>query len=364
MFESGGGAAAVSIGRLTAAACAENRAAGARLAAIGELDAVRAREGAVDEHWAIDHTNAVAAEVSAALSVSAFVAHGFLHYARAMRDRLPRVGGLLEDGMIGYWTFTTIVLRTDLIDDPEVIATVDATLTARIGRWSSLTRGRLAGYVDKLVAKLDLDALRQRREFAAERAISIGDSTRGMSTISGWLLTTDAHALDARLTALAGTVCDDDPRTVAQRRADALGALATGAQRLACRCERGDCPAGGKSSPAPAVIYVIAEQATLDGAGETPGSLIEADALIPPELLAELATTARRRPLVHPGSTPPESGYVPSSALADFVRCRDLTCRFPGCDVPAMRCDIDHTIPHADGGATHASNLKCECRTH
>jgi hypothetical protein len=41
------------------------------------------------------------------------------------------------------------------------------------------------------------------------------------------------------------------------------------------------------------------------------------------------------------------------------VRCRDLTCRWPGCDVPAMRCDLDHTIPHAKGGPTHAGNLKC-----
>ena len=55
---------------------------------------------------------------------------------------------------------------------------------------------------------------------------------------------------------------------------------------------------------------------------------------------------------------------MPSKALADFVRCRDLTCRWPGCDHPAFDCDIDHTIPYADGGPTHASNLKCYCRTH
>jgi len=41
----------------------------------------------------------------------------------------------------------------------------------------------------------------------------------------------------------------------------------------------------------------------------------------------------------------PEPGYIPSKALADFVRCRDLTCRWPGCDHPAMDCDVDHTIP-------------------
>src|SRR5262249_35015892 len=69
-------------------------------------------------------------------------------------------------------------------------------------------------------------------------------------------------------------------------------------------------------------------------------------------------------PLINPGYSPPEPGYVPSRALADFVRCRDLTCRWPGCDAPATRCDLDHTIPHAEGGPTHAGNLKCYCRTH
>jgi len=68
--------------------------------------------------------------------------------------------------------------------------------------------------------------------------------------------------------------------------------------------------------------------------------------------------------VVHPADAPPEPGYVPSKALADFVRCRDLTCRWPGCDAPAWSCDVDHTIPYAAGGPTHASNLKCYCRTH
>ncbi|HYY00815.1 MAG TPA: DUF222 domain-containing protein, partial [Mycobacterium sp.] len=95
-----------------------------------------------------------------------------------------------------------------------------------------------------------------------------------------------------------------------------------------------------------------------------PGSMLGADALIPAALVAELARSATLRPLIHPADAAPEAGYTPSRALADFVRCRDLTCRFPGCDQPATRCDVDHTIPHADGGPTHASNLKALCRRH
>ena len=49
--------------------------------------------------------------------------------------------------------------------------------------------------------------------------------------------------------------------------------------------------------------------------------------------------------------------------MADFVRCRDLTCRFPGCDKPAQVCDLDHTVAYPVG-PTHPSNLKCLCRFH
>jgi len=82
-----------------------------------------------------------------------------------------------------------------------------------------------------------------------------------------------------------------------------------------------------------------------------------------PVLAAKVAGTAKIVPIVHPGNTAPEPRYLPSAVLATFVRCRDMTCRFPGCDQPAQVCDIDHTIayPH---GPTQASNLKCLCRKH
>ena len=157
-------------------------------------------------------------------------------------------------------------------------------------------------------------------------------------------------------------MCAHDPRSRPERRADGLGALAAGADRLGCRCGRADCPAGTRPASSPVVIHVIAERASLNGLA--PACEVSADGLIPPELVAELAKSATLVPLMHPGDAAPEPGYVPSKALADFVRCRDLTCRWPGCDRPAHACDLDHTIPHAEGGPTHASNLKCYCRTH
>ena len=163
-------------------------------------------------------------------------------------------------------------------------------MAANVTRWPSLTKGRLGAQVDKIVARADKDALRRRRKRHGEREVWIGDPDEGLCELRGSLLSPDAQALNQKLSALAGTVCAHDPRTHAQRRADALGALAADATRLACRCGRPDCAAGTRRAASPVVIHVIAEHATLDGGG-APGSQVNADGLISPELIAELATT-------------------------------------------------------------------------
>ncbi len=74
----------------------------------------------------------------------------------------------------------------------------------------------------------DPDAVRQVRERARDREVSIWNSADGMGEVYAQLYATDAQALDARLNALVATVCAGDPRSTDQRRADALGALAAG----------------------------------------------------------------------------------------------------------------------------------------
>src|ERR1700751_3945556 len=64
---------------------AENRAAAAQLAAIGELFAYRLSRCSDTEEWAVDTAEAVTAEVAAALRISQGLAGSRLRYARAMR---------------------------------------------------------------------------------------------------------------------------------------------------------------------------------------------------------------------------------------------------------------------------------------
>src|SRR6201999_4356302 len=106
---------------------------------------------------------------------------------------------------------------------------VDAELALKVTRWTGITQERLGGHDDRIVARADPDAARRLRERRGAREVSFWGDAEGLTEIFGRLVTTDAHAVDARLDALAATVCADDPRTRNQRRADALGALAVGA---------------------------------------------------------------------------------------------------------------------------------------
>ena len=129
-------------------------------------------------------------------------------------------------------------------------------------------------------------------------------------------------------------------------------------------------------------MHVIAEQATtetlpdpqLNGeelapneapepAARRTAALIAGGGPVPASLLAELIARGAKVKLVGSPGQDPEPQYRPSKALDEFVRIRDLTCRYPGCDRPALSGDIDHTVAYPDG-PTHAGNIKCYCRKH
>ncbi len=58
------------------------------------------------------------------------------------------------------------------------------------------------------------------------------------------------------------------------------------------------------------------------------------------------------------------AAYRPTRKLWEYVTARDLTCRFLTCRQPAMRCDLDHTVPFDQGGPTCSCNLGGVCRCH
>ncbi|WP_237742666.1 HNH endonuclease signature motif containing protein [Actinopolymorpha alba] len=58
------------------------------------------------------------------------------------------------------------------------------------------------------------------------------------------------------------------------------------------------------------------------------------------------------------------SAYRPTKKQREFVQARDRTCRHPGCERPAEKCEADHTFEHRNGGTTCACNLAMLCKRH
>jgi hypothetical protein len=58
------------------------------------------------------------------------------------------------------------------------------------------------------------------------------------------------------------------------------------------------------------------------------------------------------------------ASYRPPNMVCDLVRARNRTCTFPGCRRPAVKCDLDHTVPWQQGGRTCSCNLAPICRQH
>src|SRR6201999_4620175 len=142
------------------------------------------------------------------------------------------------------------------IDDADALAAVDAQLAIKAPRWPSMTNWKLGTEIDRVVARIDRDAVRRSREDAGDRYLEVTAMEQGMALVNGSVFATAGQAFERRIDELARTVCPDDPRPLRQRRADALGALAAGHDRLSCGCEKADCPrASGPRQPSSVVIH-------------------------------------------------------------------------------------------------------------
>jgi Domain of unknown function (DUF222) len=264
---------------------------------------------------------------------------------------------------VDFRVVSAVVFRSELMTDIDALVRLDLWLARTAHRWGRWSHNKIVEVVDYFIQQLEPAALRVARQTDEDRHIGVAPLHSGMAEIWGDVRAPDALAFDRCLDELAATVCPADPRTKAQRRADALSALAARATAMPCACGVPNCPAAESgASVGEVVIHVVADAATVNGDSSAPGYVAGFGGLAA-QAVRQLARSAKLRPVIHPKDRPPEPQYRPSAALADFIRCRDMTCRFPNCDRPAEFADIDHTVPYPLG-PTHASNLKLLCRIH
>lgn len=391
-----------------------------RLATIAEIVARHCDDDDdISAMRAIDGWETAAAAISAACNLTRRAASAQMRIAQALRERLPKVAAVFAHGDISAAVVSTITWRTQLVTDGDALNLIDTALAGAATTYGALTATKAEQAIDVWVEKFDPDAVRRTRTAARDRDIHFGDLDDPNGTVSIWgrLLSTDAALLKHLLNTMARGVCDNDPRTVGQRRSDALGALGAGADHLTCQCGNPDCPATGIDPRSRAVVIHLLTQLlprpaadagndeSEDSAGpdttvETPAdepaapeepprdprihgeaaagdhtadrtpavtghpAIILGGGIVPAPLLAELiATGATVTNISHPDDLAAQASYRPSAKLATYVRLRDLVCMFPGCGVSAHHCDLDHTTPWP-AGPTHPGNLGPKCRTH
>lgn len=168
------------------------------------------------------------------------------------------------------------------------------------------------------------------------------------------------------------------PKSVVAEGAVAEGAGASGspeavaASGTGCSCESSGAAAPGllrrPVAPGKPLVQVVMPFDALTGADDGPCELVGYGA-IPAEQAREIAAEAVWRRLV----SDPLSGslldygrttYHPPAALADFVRGRDVYCRFPFCRRRAADAELDHTTAWTDDGVTSDENLYAACPQH
>ncbi|KAA9084134.1 HNH endonuclease signature motif containing protein [Microbacterium radiodurans] len=126
-------------------------------------------------------------------------------------------------------------------------------------------------------------------------------------------------------------------------------------------------PTGDGLSTIRAEVQVVVSALTLMGKDADPADLVGRSP-IDAETARLLAgnTSTWSRLLTDPvtGTVLEVDAYTPTAAQRRLLKARDRRCRFPGCRMPAIRCEIDHTVAASDGGPTHICNLADLCKRH
>ena len=301
-------------------------------------------------------------EVAAALNLSKLTAGRRVDTARMLAGPLAATLAALRAGRISYWHAAHLATETagrpvDVALDVERLA-----LPRAIGDGTRPGEG-LAAFrrtVTRAVLQADPEQARANSTTSrADRRVVAwpGTASHPIGSVTAEGLTPDE--LTRVMTAIrywAGKTGADDPRSHDQRMADAFVDI----------CD--DALSRAELTPArarKALTSLVMDYATWLGLAEHPAWL-DGYGPIPADLARTIAADSSfRRLLVDPetghllDSTP--TTYRPSAALRQYLVDRSRVCDGLGCNRPAARCDIDHTIRWTDGGTTTRDNTGPAC---
>jgi len=318
---------------------------------IASLAAERDEPGSVTD-WAAD-------EVATALHQSSGTAAFRTRQATALVDRLPATLALWEAGLLDQRRVTTITEGTVNLT-AEHAALVEARVLPTA---PSQTAAQLQAALKRAIIAVDPDGAQERHEKARKgRRVALNPEEDGMASLWALLPAPDAIAAWEWLTRLARGLGADDPRTMDERRADLLADVLSG------RLCNPDLNLPTPVNPGKPLVQVTMPMTALFGLTDDPCELLGYGP-VTADMAREIAANAVwRRLLFDPVSGAlldhGRSTYTPPVALADFVKARDVYCRFPTCRRKVVNGELDHVRAYADGGSTSEFNLAGYCPRH
>ncbi|MDJ0376426.1 HNH endonuclease signature motif containing protein [Cryobacterium sp. PH31-L1] len=312
----------------------------------------RAHAGPGHEHdWddAFAAQQGLVAEMACALRIPNGSASGLFRESRQLVVERPDTLTALRTGDISLRHARRLLDQLDSV--PE--SARDQLETVLLPHAQRLTPTQFDGKARKLRERFHPDSITVRRaRCLSDRKVLFFPDKDGMATL--WLRGAgdDLQGIYTRVTDAAISLQGpDEPRTLSELRADvAVDLLQQGVT------------SAGLGAGLTANVNITVPVLTLMGKSEEPGDL-EGYGPIDPETARKLAGTATSwlRVLTHPHTgvvldVSSEPFRVPA-ALKKYLRLRDGTCRFPGCNRSAGHSDLDHTIDKQFGGPTTATNL-------
>lgn len=317
----------------------------------------------------------VASEIAAAENLSDRTVHTQMTRAMTLVDDYPDTLSAWESG-----TLTRTHVNTILdVGSPLPVEVREQFDALAVSTAEGLSPGRLRSRLAALAERLHPITLTERHRRGRDtRCMRIVTGPDGMSDLVATLPTVLAVGIHDRLTLQARALIDarlDDPqavsdeRTTAQLRADILTDLLLTAAPEADPTRTDDGP-GALGAIRARVQVVVPALTILDPTAENddPAELIGHGPLDAATArgLAEATTLPWDRVITHPitGAVLHTDTYHRTTAIDRYLRARDRRCRWPGCTVPAIRCEVDHTREHALGGPTHVANLAHLCQRH
>lgn len=281
-------------------------------------------------------------------------AHQQLSLARALQD-LPATHTALAAGQISIDHARIIAAATRGLPDP-VVDTGEPTLIDAARTLDIHDTRRLAAHwrhtADPSAAERDHDRRHDARKLYASTTLN------GMVALTGLLDPLAGATVLTALHALCAPHGPTDPRSPAQRRADAL-------TELARRAMDNGVPDSGGVRPH---LQVTIDLPALLGHPHTPGGELTWTGPVPTRIARLLGCDATiTRIVLGPDSQPLDVGRATrliSPALRKALTLRDRTCTWPGCDTPAAWTDAHHIHHWADGGPTTLANLRLLCHRH